>query len=216
MSRNKICVLTSGGVESSALVRLYLSRSGRVFPLYVRHGFRWEKAELHWLRKWLARMRSPRLEALTVLDSPLKPLYESRGAAAPSRGRYHWSFGGGKVPGWRSRDQAVFLPGRNLLLVTLAGLFCYTRDIRTVALGTLATNPFRDSTPGFFQALESALAQALSSPLKIERPFAGLHKRQVVSLIPRDLLALTFSCLDPRGVRPCRRCNKCAERARVL
>jgi len=73
--KGKICVLTSGGIESAALLSLYMEKKWTVYPLYVRHGFRWEKAELYWLKKLLAVLKRPSLRPLTVLDAPLNLLF---------------------------------------------------------------------------------------------------------------------------------------------
>ena len=52
----------------------------------------------------------------------------------------------------------------------------------------------------------------MAGHLRLIRPFAALHKAEVLAL-GRDLpLHLTFSCIDPIEGRHCGRCNKCAER----
>ena len=61
------------------------------------------------------------------------------------------------VPGSETPDEAVYLPGRNLLLTVKAAVWCRLREIETLALGCLGSNPFPDSTPEFFRDLESLL-----------------------------------------------------------
>ena len=81
-----------------------------------------------------------------------------------------------------------------------------------MALGSLGSNPFPDSTPEFFQKLESLLNQAMDGELKLIRPFDHLHKTDVL-LRGKDLpLHLTFSCISPVEGQHCGACNKCAER----
>jgi hypothetical protein len=82
-AKMKICVLTSGGVDSAVLLGRSLETSLTVYPLYIRCGLAWEKAELHWLRRLLQALHRPSLRPLTVLDVPVKPLYEG-----------HWSLTG--------------------------------------------------------------------------------------------------------------------------
>ena len=205
MKHEKICVLASGGVESAVLLDLYSRKEARVFPLYVQHGFVWERAELHWLRKLIARLRRPSIQPVTILQFPIRPLYGK-----------HWSVAGKGVPSRRSPDRAVFLPGRNLLLAVLAGLFCYRKGIRRVAVGTLASNPFPDSTARFFRLMEKSVKEALGWKLRVERPFAGRSKREVMARASSLPWHLTFSCLNPRGLRHCGRCNKCAERSKAF
>lgn len=199
-----ICALVSGGLDSAALLWNLTSRR-QVVPLYVRCGLRWERAELHWLRRFLRRMRSPRLDGLRILELPLRTLY-----------RGHWSLTGRGVPGAAAPDRAVYLPGRNVLLLGAAGVACAQQGLSTIVLGTLKGNPFGDATPAFFRAMGACLTQALAHPIRIMAPLAGLRKAQVVRAARAAPVHLTFSCLRPVGFRHCGRCNKCAERRRAF
>ena len=57
-------------------------------------------------------------------------------------------------PGPRPRTMRSTSPGRNLLLTVKAAVWCRLRECRTLALGSLGSNPFPDSTPEFFADLE--------------------------------------------------------------
>ena len=200
-----ICVLTSGGIESAALLARML-RSGRsVMPVYVRGGLRWETAELTWLRRLLRALRGPRLQPLEVLEVPLRALYGT-----------HWSVTGTRVPGASSADRAVYLPGRNVLLISHAAIACVPRRISQIAVGTLGGNPFSDATPRFFAQLAACLRVALQAPLRILTPLRHLTKPRVIRSASEVPWHLTFSCLNPRGLAHCGRCNKCAERRLAL
>lgn len=182
-----------------------LKRRASVHPVYVACGLAWERAELHWLRRMLKAMKTPGLRPLTVLQAPAAPLYGA-----------HWSLGRKKAPGYRSADSAVYLPGRNLLLLSQAAVFCATRRLPEVWLGTLGGNPFPDSRAPFIRAFEAAAAAGLKFRVRVKRPFAALGKDEVVRRGKGLPLRLTFSCLSPRGLNPCGACNKCAERDRAL
>lgn len=196
-----LCVLVSGGVDSSVLLADFLRRGHEIHPLYVRCGLIWEEAELRWLRRLMSALRSPRLRPLTISEMPVGPLI----------GR-HWSVTGRGVPGRRSAWNSVYLPGRNLLLVSQAGLFCSSRGIATIALGLLKGNPFADARPAFLRRMQVLLKSAFGVPLRLTVPYAGLTKRQVAARVRGFPMELTFSCLRPRGLRHCRACSKCAER----
>lgn len=204
-STSSACVLVSGGLDSAVLLGTALSRYETVHPLYLRCGLAWEAAELHWLRRFLRALPRGRLKPLTVLDVPAADVYGS-----------HWSLTARNVPGASSRDEAVYLPGRNLLLLSKAAVFCALRGVPVLFLGTLRGNPFPDSTPRFFRTLERAVRLGLKHRISLRAPFSGMSKAQVLKKGRALPLHLTFSCLAPRGRRPCGRCNKCAERARVL
>ncbi|MFV1968332.1 MAG: 7-cyano-7-deazaguanine synthase, partial [Pirellulaceae bacterium] len=103
--------------------------------------------------------------------------------------------------------------GRNPLLVIKPAIWCQLHGIETLALGLLSGNPFADATDEFFRGLQTVLDQTTSAgTLKIERPLAGMTKRQVVELGRRYPLELTFSCINPVEGAHCGCCNKCAER----
>src|SRR5258708_38386891 len=99
-------VLVSGGLDSAILLAECVRRSETVYPLYVRSGLTWEPIELSYLRRYLETVRCAVLQSLQVLDLPVADLY----------GR-HWSLTGCGVPDAASPDEAVFLPGRNVLLL---------------------------------------------------------------------------------------------------
>ncbi len=201
----KIAVLASGGFDSNVLISELLRSHASVYPVYVRCGLVWEKAEIHWLIKYLNRLKNRKLKPLTVLDLPVAD-FDRKG----------WSVTGRGTPDRRSHDREVFLLGRNLLLLSKAATFCASKKIPRIALGTLGSNPFPDATPDFFRHFEKTAGMALGFPIKILTPFARLKKSQVARKAEGLPLHLSFSCLAPRGTKPCGRCNKCAELEALL
>jgi 7-cyano-7-deazaguanine synthase len=200
-SQRAVAVLVSGGLDSAILCVELLRDFSCVVPLYVRSGLRWEETELASLGRFLAAVQQNGLESLVVLDEPIADVYGT-----------HWSTSGAGVPGSETPDHAVYLPGRNLLLTVKAGVWCRLREIDALALGSLGSNPFPDSTGEFFGKLESILNQAMAGSLRLYRPFAHLHKTDVLLLGAKLPLHLTFSCINPVEGRHCGACNKCAER----
>ena len=92
----------------------------------------------------------------------------------------HWSVSGTEVPDEDTPDSAVYLPGRNLLLLAKSSVWCALNDFAVVALGTLNGNPFADSGAEFFDGLASLASLALDRPLTVETPFAGFTKVEVL------------------------------------
>jgi 7-cyano-7-deazaguanine synthase len=199
-----VAVLASGGVDSAILCIDLLDNFTRVHPLYVRFGLRWEDVELAGLNAFLAAAARPGLRPLCVLQEPMADVY----------GAGHWSTGGRDVPGALTADDAVYLPGRNLLLAAKAAVWCRLRGIEALAFGCLAANPFPDSTPGFFADLEAVVNRALGGRLRLLRPFDRLSKAEVLRRGEGLPVHATFSCLRPVNGRHCGACNKCAERQR--
>lgn len=201
----RVCVLASGGVDSAVLVAEMLRGGREVHPLYVRSGLYWEEAELEGLRRYLRALRHPRLRALAVVEAPVRALW----------GR-HWGLNGRGAPAAGSPWKNVFLPGRNLILLSQAGVFCGLRGIPLIAHGVLKGNPFADASPDFRRAMERAFRTGLGANIRIVAPFTRLTKAQVVRRVPGLPLHLTFSCLRPSRERPCGLCSKCEERSEVL
>jgi 7-cyano-7-deazaguanine synthase len=200
-----ICVLASGGFDSSVLIAELLRAGREVHPLYVRSGFYWEDAEFWWLERLLAALKSPQLRPVTVVDAPMGPALKG-----------HWSVTGRGVPPAASPWESVYLPGRNLVLLSQAGVVCALRAIPEIALAVLKGNPFSDASPRFLTAMQGAVNAALRTRLRITAPFAGLSKDEVARRVPGFPARLTFSCLKPRGRRHCERCSKCEERRDCL
>ena len=196
-----VAVLTSGGVESAALLVEALKSYERVYPIFICKGLNWETCELSYLKKLLTALESDGLAELTVLEVPLGPIYQ-----------HHWSLGNVRIPGAKAPDVAVYLPGRNLLLLSLAGLFCSLRKIPSIWIGILKGNPFHDARAGFLRQLEDLLQESLGSHIRIAAPFHELTKAQVIRRWPTLPWEKTFSCLKPIKNNHCGRCQKCAER----
>jgi 7-cyano-7-deazaguanine synthase len=120
------------------------------------------------------------------------------------------------VPGPRSADASVYLPGRNLLLLGAAGVAAAELGMTRLAVGTLRGNPFGDASPRFFRSMARSLRQAVGRPMTVTAPLRRFTKPQLIRAWRHLPLELTFSCLRPSGVRPCGRCNKCTERQRAF
>jgi 7-cyano-7-deazaguanine synthase len=180
-------------------------RYRKVYPVFIRYGLVWETAELQHLGKFLRSAKIPRVQTLTVLDLPVRDLYG-----------VHWSTTGRKVPHARTPDEAVYLPGRNLLLLSKAAVFCALNKIETIAVGSLDHNPFPDATPKFFREFAAIAGEALNFRVKVIAPFRKLPKEKVLRRGQSLPLRLSFSCIAPHRGMHCGRCNKCAERQQAF
>jgi 7-cyano-7-deazaguanine synthase len=196
-----IAVLASGGADSAVLVADLLRRRRAVHPIHVRFGLAWEGAEEAHLRRFLGTLTDPAPQPLVVLDVPIAPVYGA-----------HWSVSGHDVPDDDTPDDAVYLPGRNLLLLALPSVWCQLNEVHQIALGTLKGNPFPDATDAFFTGFSRLVERGMDHVLEVLTPFSELSKADVLELGRGLTLEHTFSCIDPRDGRHCGRCNKCAER----
>lgn len=196
-----LAVLVSGGLDSAVLLGEAVQHFATVWPLYVRFGLFWEMTELTHLRRYLEALPAPSLRALTVLEMPVTDLYGE-----------HWSLTGIGVPAAGTPDDAVYLPGRNVLFLAKAMLWCHLRRVPALALAPLESNPFPDATPSFFSSYEAIVNQAIAGSVQVVQPYLGLHKDAVLQRGRHLPLQWTFSCIRPIDERHCGVCNKCAER----
>jgi 7-cyano-7-deazaguanine synthase len=198
---DRVGVLASGGLDSSILIG-HLLREGRcVQPFYIRTGLVWQAEELPALERFLAAVATNDLGKLVVLDLPLADLYDG-----------HWSLTGRDIPGAESPDEAVYLPGRNALLIVKAAVWCQLHGISELAMAPLGTSPFDDASCAFFRDFQAAINHGGQRQVRLLRPFGQMNKRQVMALGRELPLELTFSCISPVGGLHCGHCNKCAER----
>ena len=203
-------VLLSGGLDSAVLLAEEARRvpATDVHPIYVSVGLAWESAERVAVARFLSAARlGSRVQPLVSLAVDMSDVYPAS----------HWARRG-RPPGYHTPDEEVYLHGRNIVLLAKAGVYCATKGIDRIVLGTLDHNPFPDATPAFRQAMASALSQGLAHALVVDAPYARVGKAEVVK---RGLalglpLAATLSCMNPVGngaaPRHCGLCSKCRER----
>jgi 7-cyano-7-deazaguanine synthase len=200
-------VLLSGGLDSAVLVAEEASRD-ETQPIYVSVGLAWEEAERAATEALLANQAlGPRVRPLVSLSVDMTDVYPAA----------HWARAGA-APGYHTPDEDVYLPGRNIVLLGKAGVFCAAAGIGRLAIGTLDHNPFPDATPAFRGAFATALSLGLAHEIEIAAPYAQVGKAEVIRRghAMRVPLHLTLSCMNPTldgGVpRHCGLCSKCRER----
>lgn len=203
--KKTLCVLVSGGLDSCILLD-ELSRSfSKISPLYIRIGLVWENTELNWLKRYLKKIENPVFSPLTVLSLRMEDVYG-----------LHWGINGKNTPDAQTSDEAVYLPGRNIILLSKASIFCRLNHIETIAIGVLKRNPFPDGSLSFLQKFGEILSMGLDGPLSVKAPFAGFSKEEILRRGIHLPLELTFSCIAPVNGNHCGVCNKCAERMKVF
>jgi 7-cyano-7-deazaguanine synthase len=218
-------VLLSGGLDSAVLVADEATHS-EVQPIYVSAGLAWEAAERAIVARMLEDAAFRRgVRPLVSLGVDMRDVYAAT----------HWAIEG-KPPEYHTPDEDVYLPGRNIVLLGKAAIYCATANIPRIVLGTLAHNPFPDATPEFRDAIARAMSLGLAHQLTIDAPYAGLSKAEVIRRgaalgVPFEL---TLSCMAPpqSAIRPsasserpelvdkrhpqsavhCGECSKCRER----
>jgi 7-cyano-7-deazaguanine synthase len=178
----------------------------RVQPIYVGAGLAWEGAERAIVARLLdSALLRGRVKPLASLSVDMRDVYAAT----------HWSVTG-QAPAYHTPDEDVYLPGRNIILLSKAAVFCAAAGggISRIVIGTLDHNPFPDATPAFRASLAQSLSLGLAHEVRVDAPYATSSKAEVI----RNGIALgvpfelTLSCMQPAGEQHCGRCSKCRER----
>ena len=193
-------VLASGGLDSAVLLAESAS-NGVAYPIYVKAGMVWEPAEKASLNRFVEALGSPNVRPVTYLSVQVAPLLAG-----------HWSVTGQGIPDADAPDEQMYIPGRNILLIGLAAVWCSTHDVNRVVIGSLGSNPFPDATPEFFSSFSAVLSSGMNHKIVVEAPFRGIHKEDLIRKYRHLPIEKTLTCADPDGEIHCGACNKCFER----
>jgi 7-cyano-7-deazaguanine synthase len=112
---------------------------------------------------------------------------------------------------------ASFVPGRNILFLTVAAAFAYTRGIKDIVIGVSQVDysGYPDCRAEFIRSMEKTLSIGMEYPVKIHTPLIKLDKRQTVLLAIKlgalEMMAYTHTCYE--GKKPgCGKCPACVLR----
>jgi 7-cyano-7-deazaguanine synthase len=201
MAESILTVLFSAGLDSAVLLAKAAAESQDVQPVYVSAGLAWEQDEQITATRFVALL--PRVRPVKVLTVVMTDVYPPT----------HWAIRG-EAPAFDTPDSDVYLEGRNVILLSKAAVYMARIRSPRVLIGSLAGNPFPDSSRRFFDAMEVALSAGLAFSISIDAPFTGMTKGDVIRLgqtlgVPFEL---TLSCMQPVKGKHCGRCSKCRER----
>jgi 7-cyano-7-deazaguanine synthase len=129
------------------------------------------------------------------------------------------------VPAARSEDNLpnTFVPGRNILFLTLASIYAYQVGAKTVITGVCETDfsGYPDCRDKFIKALNNAVELGMDYNLRIETPLMWLNKAETWALADcykqLDLIRNhTLSCYNGIIGSGCSACDACVLRAKGL
>lgn len=114
---------------------------------------------------------------------------------------------------------STFVPGRNILFLTVAASLAYTKKIHNLVIGVSQVDysGYPDCREGFIRSMERSLSLGMAYKIKIHTPLQHKTKKEVV-LLAQKLGALkhmkhTHTCY--RGAKkPCGTCPACKLRAK--
>src|SRR5687768_1113090 len=197
-------VLFSAGLDSAVLLADAAARFEGAQPIYVSAGLAWEPQERAMAALFLSSLPSTaQIQPLVTLEVTMRDVFPAS----------HWAIRG-DAPGFDTPDSDVFIDGRNIILLSKAGVFAARAGLSRILIGPLSGNPFPDASPEFFAAMARALSLGLGTGIEIDAPFLSLNKADVIRLgLKRNVrLELTLSCMQPVDGMHCGQCSKCRER----
>ncbi len=196
----RVTALVSG-LDSAIMSGLLAREYDELTPLFVRAGLRWEDAERAALDRFFAALGAPAVRPIVELELGATSLYGP-----------HWSAGDEDVPDATQPDEAWYLPGRNLLLLSIAATYASLADIARVAIGILVSNPFPDARREFLASFEQTARLALDYRVEVLTPLGQMHKEDVIRAGAGMPIEHALSCASPVVGGHCGVCGKCAER----
>ncbi len=206
---SKALVIFSGGQDSTTCLYWAKQRFDDVFALTFDYGQR-HNIELKSAEK-IAQLAGIKQEVLNLgpIFKGLSPLTDL------SRDVEKYD----DVSALPSGLADTFVPGRNILFLTLAANRAYVLGCDSLVIGVAQQDygGYPDCREDFITKMESAMASGLDSDLKILAPLMHMTKENTVTLaqsLPGCMEALAFSTTCYNGAPPCGSCNSCLLRAK--
>ncbi|MFA5895077.1 MAG: 7-cyano-7-deazaguanine synthase [Candidatus Shapirobacteria bacterium] len=200
----KVVLLFSGGIDSLGVGLLLKDKKFKIYPLFLDYGQTASVAEQYLVEK------VPSLagfEPTKVIKTDLMHnLSKSRLLGQES-----------------VNDDDAWVPGRNTLFMTIAGIYAQQIDADGIAIGYMKDDNFVFGDNDYFHHLEVAqlLSKSFLRPMKVYMPAIAKTKLDLIKLIKsKNLLEATTSCwnakLENDQIIECGLCANCLEKKAQL
>ncbi len=109
---------------------------------------------------------------------------------------------------------ATFVPGRNIIFLTVAASFAWVKRIKNLVIGVSQVDysGYPDCRKDFIKAIEKSLELGLDYKIKIYTPLIDKKKKDIVLLAKNlgilNLMKDTYTCYKG-GKKPCGKCPAC-------
>lgn len=206
---NKALVLLSGGQDSTT--SLYWALNSKAFSeveaLIIDYGQR-HKIEIE------SAMKIAKLAGISSIQVFYTDILTKIGDSA--------LVGGGNISAKHRNKElpASFVPGRNILFLTIAGMIAYKKGIQNIVIGVSQedSSGYPDCRLKTIESMQTTLSMGMDWDFEIFTPFMFFTKREEVLLgntFPGCMEALAFSHTCYEGeFPPCGKCPACVLRAK--
>jgi 7-cyano-7-deazaguanine synthase len=116
--------------------------------------------------------------------------------------------------------ESTFVPGRNILFLTLAANRAFVAGCKNIIIGVTQEDfgGYPDCRGQFIESMQTSLSLGLDFPITIHAPLQNLSKKEIVELsasFDGCMEALSYSTTCYNGVYPpCGHCHSCLLRIR--
>jgi len=211
----KALVLFSGGLDSTTCLALAIERCGaeNVLALSVSYGQKHTK-EIDAARAVAAHygVRLQTLDLAQIFADSDCSLLKGSSAEIPKESYAE------RLQDTDGKPVSTYVPFRNGLFLSSAASIALSHGCEVIYYGAhaddAAGNAYPDCSSEFNESMNRAIWLGSGKQLRIEAPFVGKTKAEVVAegLRLRAPYALTWSCYEG-GETPCGLCGTCRDRA---
>ena len=205
MTNNKSVVLFSGGLDSTTMLAIALSKNEEVYPLTIFYGQR------HFIEIKKAKqiLKHYNLEQNAVEFELNLSLFNKTSLINQKM----------KIRDQMSQEiPSTYVPSRNLIFASIASGYAETINASKIYIGvnSLDYSGYPDCRPEFIEALNQTISvgtkKGVESGLKIETPLLYLTKKEIIELgisLGVDY-SMTHSCYNPsEDGLSCGKCDSC-------
>jgi 7-cyano-7-deazaguanine synthase len=200
--KNKALVLLSGGQDSTTCLFWAKKKFGKVETVSFDYGQR-HRIELQGAKKiaGLAQVKNT-VVVIKEFESIKNSALLDSSAKVGAKHKLNR-----KLP-------ATFVPGRNILFLTIAAALAYTKGIKNIVIGVSQVDysGYPDCRGEFIRSMEKALGLGMEYPIKIHAPLIKLDKKGTVILAQKlgalKYMAYTHTCYEGKKP-PCGKCPAC-------
>lgn len=214
MHQEKAMVLFSGGVDSTTCLALAIDKFGaeNVVPLSIFYGQKHHK-EIEAAHRILEHY------GIEGLELDLSPMFQFSNCSLLSHSTE-------EIPEESYAEQlketegkpvSTYVPFRNGLFLSSGASVALSMECSYIYYGAhsddAAGNAYPDCSQTFNEAINKAIYEGSGRQLRVEAPFVGLSKADVVKIglelkVPYEF---TWSCYEGHG-KACGRCGTCIDR----
>lgn len=195
MVKMSVVTLVSGGIDSLVMSKIIDLQGETQLPLFIDYGQLARKNEWAACQSVLKKSGLPEPQKVDISG-------------------YGQLISTGITDSTKHIHKDAYLPGRNLLFLTVASAYAQDNGVKKVAIGLLSerTHLFPDQTERFIVNANIAVNEAMNNDLVIVTPLIQFVKSDVIKLAKHYNLPIadTYSCHSGQK-KYCGKCISCLE-----